>query len=286
MERAEKVIYIFYATAVFGFVALVIRKKFPKVFTPLTVVTLIMGVASLGAGGWISKAGGQIRHPEFRAESDTSTNGATHEHGASEQSHKMQLTDGHQPEMSMSDQTPSTNATPHQHDMSGQPHEKMQSADMSGHQHEMTNSEQTLSTNIAAHQHGASEPSHEKMQPAGASGHKHEMTMPDQAAEKTPMPDTIEGVWKAIPEHHGELESSVKARQFKEVQFHEGMIGDLVKRLGELTPESGVSKIIHALDELKSSAETGSDTVMKIRFKEFEAALAELEQQMKNQQSK
>ena len=293
MERAEKVIYVFYATAFLGLVALVTRKKFPQTATPLAVVTLILGVASLGAGGWISQAGGQIRHPEFRAMSAASTNAESHEHGASAQSHeKMQSADmsGHKHEMTTSDQTHSTNAPVHQHATSEPSHEKMPPADANAHKHEMTTTDQTPSTNTAAHQHGASAPSHEKMPPTGASGHKHETPMSDQTTAKTPMPDTIEGVWKAIHEQHGELEASVKARQFKGVQSPAAMLRDLAKRLAELTRpeqkpgvESGVGKIIQALDELKSSAETGSDTVMKIRFKEFEAALAELEPQMKKQ---
>ena len=66
MERAEKVIWIFYATAFLGAVALVSQKKFPKAAAPLAIVTLLAAITSLGAGGWISKAGGQVRHPEFR----------------------------------------------------------------------------------------------------------------------------------------------------------------------------------------------------------------------------
>ncbi len=66
MERADKLVLIFYATAVLGVVALIGQKKFPKTATPLAAITLATAVASLGAGGWISKAGGQIRHPEFR----------------------------------------------------------------------------------------------------------------------------------------------------------------------------------------------------------------------------
>ena len=292
MGRAEKVIYVFYVTAFLGLVALVSRKKCPKTATPLAVVTLIMGVASLGAGGWISKAGGQIRHSEFRAMSAASMNAESHEHGASGESHeKMQPTDagGHKHEMTMSGETPSANAPEHQHTASEPAHEKMSSAGMS-HKREMSMPRQTPSTNATGHQHGASEPSHEKMQAPEAGGHQHEMTMSDQSVGKTPMPDTVEGVWKAIHEQHGELEASVNARQFKEVQSPATMLRDLAKRLAELTRpeqkpgvESGVGKITRALDELKSSAETGSDTVMKIRFKEFEAALAELKPQMKKQ---
>ena len=66
MTRAEKFVYVFYATALLGIGALVSQKKFPKAATPLAVATLIAGVVSLGLGGWMSKAGGQIRHPEFR----------------------------------------------------------------------------------------------------------------------------------------------------------------------------------------------------------------------------
>jgi hypothetical protein len=215
MERAEKLVYVFYATAVLGLAALVTRKKFPKAAGPLTVTTLIVGVASLGAGGWIAKAGGQIRHPEFR-------------------------------EMSVS----STNAAPH-------------------------------------NQHGASEQSHEKMQPQTGGEHKHGETA-EASADKIPMPETLEGIWKAIQAYRGELETAVDAKNFGEVKSAAQTIGMLAKKLVEVAPadhkpvvESGVTKITHALDELKSSADTGSDTVMKIRFTEFAAALAELEPQMK-----
>lgn len=66
MERAGKLIYVFYATALLGIAALVSQMKFPKAATPLAVVILIAAAASLGAGAWISKVGGEIRHPELR----------------------------------------------------------------------------------------------------------------------------------------------------------------------------------------------------------------------------
>ena len=286
MERAEKVIYVFYATALIGVVALVTRKKFPKAATPLAMVTVVMGVASLGAGGWISKAGGQIRHPEFREASAASINVGPHEHDAPGEAHEqMQPAEaaGQQHKMTMANETTATTAPEHQHTAAEPTHKKMSSAEMS-HKPEMPMPEQTHSTNSVAHQHNASEPSHGQMQTSELSGHQHEMPMSDQATEKPPMPDTLEGVWKAIREQHGELATSVNARQFKAVQSPAAMLRNLARRLTELTRpeqkpsvESGVDKIIQALDELKSSAETGSDTVMKIRFKEFEAALAELE---------
>ncbi len=66
MLRADRLVMVFYATALIGVVALVSQKKFPKAAVPLAVFTLLAAITSLGAGGWISKAGGQIRHPEFR----------------------------------------------------------------------------------------------------------------------------------------------------------------------------------------------------------------------------
>ncbi|MCI0349180.1 MAG: hypothetical protein L0Z53_07125, partial [Acidobacteriales bacterium] len=174
MERAAKLVYIFYATALLGIIALVSQRKFPKAATPLAVVTLFVGAASLCAGGWISKAGGQIRHPEFRADSK-----------------------------------PSTNAAPHRHDASDQSHEKMQHSDASG-----------------GHKPGA--PS-------------------EQAAEKTPLPDTLEGVWKVIHEHHGELDSAVNGKNFSDVRSHAEKLSALAKRLLDVSPadhkpvvESGV----------------------------------------------
>ena len=218
MDRADKLIYVFFATALLAAVTLVSQRKFPKAATPLAIATLVVGAASLAAGGWISRAGGHIRHPEFRGgHGESSTNAAPHDHGASEQ-----------------------------------PHDKMQHSDAS-----------------AEHKHG---------------------TTSEQPAQKTPLPDTLEGVWKAIHEHHGELASSVNTNQFKEVQSHAGMISDLVKRLVEIAPadreavvENGANRMNHALDELKKSAETGSELVMKNNFKEFEKSLSELEQQMKIQ---
>ena len=233
MERAERFIYVFYATAVLAIVALAFSKK-PKASFVLALLTLAMGACSLGIGAWIARAGGQISHSEFREE-------------------------GAPP--------PAMQHTAHEH---------------GGEKMEMTNTS-------GGHQHGTAGQGYETMKPAEASGHKHETT-PEHSPEKAPMPETIEGVWKAIHEHHGELQSAVNASQFKDVPAHAGVIGNLAKHLVELTPsdqkavvESGVNKITPALDELKSSAETGSETVMKTHFKEFEAALEQLEQQMKKQ---
>jgi mono/diheme cytochrome c family protein len=67
-RRGEKLIYVFYALAAVALSAALIPAKAPKTAFPLASLTLIMALSSLAAGGWIGKAGGKIRHPEFRHE--------------------------------------------------------------------------------------------------------------------------------------------------------------------------------------------------------------------------
>jgi hypothetical protein len=81
MERADKLVYVFYGAAGLGIAALVARRKSEKASTVLASLTLVVGIGALGAGGWISYAGGKIRHPEFRPEaSQISTNEHKTEH--------------------------------------------------------------------------------------------------------------------------------------------------------------------------------------------------------------
>lgn len=66
MRRAETFVYVFYGTSLLAAAGLLAHRKWAKAVLPLTIATLVTGAASLSIGGWISKAGGQIRHPEFR----------------------------------------------------------------------------------------------------------------------------------------------------------------------------------------------------------------------------
>ena len=79
MRRAEQFIYFFYATAVLAVAALACPKNFPKACTSLVVLTLALGIVSLGIGGWIARAGGQISHSEFRTGQEPE-NAPAHEH--------------------------------------------------------------------------------------------------------------------------------------------------------------------------------------------------------------
>jgi hypothetical protein len=224
MNRAEKFMFLFYGTAVLGIAGLVTQKRFPKTATVVAVMTLIAAAASAGLGGWISRAGGHIRHSEFRQGSAPSSE--SHEHSSGQPSH----------EMTPHDKMPHTNAAEsHQHDMEGKEAEK-------------------------------------------------------PAPEKASLPDTLEGVWQTIHEHHTQLETAVAARKFSDVQSHAQHLSELTRRLVELSHadhksavENGVNQINQALAEMRQSAETGSESVLKNNFDAFAKKLNELEPQMKKQ---
>lgn len=65
-RRGEQVIYVFCALAALSVVALAAPAKWPRVAMPLSVAVLALSVLCLALGGYVAKAGGQIRHREFR----------------------------------------------------------------------------------------------------------------------------------------------------------------------------------------------------------------------------
>ena len=67
-DRAEDLIYFFYALAVLTAAAILAPIKWPKSSVPLAIIVLLFGSVVLGMGGYIAYAGGKIRHREFRNE--------------------------------------------------------------------------------------------------------------------------------------------------------------------------------------------------------------------------
>ena len=67
-DRAEDLIWIFYALAVLSAIAIAAPIKWPKSSGPLAIAVIFLSAATLGAGGYIAYAGGKIRHREFRNE--------------------------------------------------------------------------------------------------------------------------------------------------------------------------------------------------------------------------
>jgi len=65
-DRAEDLIWIFYALAVLSAIAIAAPIKWPKTSSSLVIAVILLGAAALGSGSYIAYAGGKIRHREFR----------------------------------------------------------------------------------------------------------------------------------------------------------------------------------------------------------------------------
>jgi len=66
--RAENLIWFFYGVGILSVIALIVPIKWPRSSTWLAIAVLVVGTSSLGLGGYISYAGGRVRHREFRNE--------------------------------------------------------------------------------------------------------------------------------------------------------------------------------------------------------------------------
>ncbi len=66
MERADKLIPLFYLLAALAAVGVVAEYKFARAAVPIALIVVILAGGTLAAGGYIAYAGGRIRHREFR----------------------------------------------------------------------------------------------------------------------------------------------------------------------------------------------------------------------------
>jgi hypothetical protein len=78
-DRAEDLIWAFYALAVLSAAAIALPIKWPKLSAPFVIAVILLGAATLGCGTYIAYAGGKIRHREFRNE-PAPPKKAEHEH--------------------------------------------------------------------------------------------------------------------------------------------------------------------------------------------------------------
>jgi hypothetical protein len=65
-DRAHDAEWFFYVTAGLAVASMIANWKFSKPGKWLTIVTLVAAIVCVGLAGWISYAGGKIRHTEFR----------------------------------------------------------------------------------------------------------------------------------------------------------------------------------------------------------------------------
>src|SRR5689334_20401849 len=67
-DRAQKLIYLFYAVAALSAAAIIVPLRWPKSSVPLAITVALLVAITLGAGCYIAYAGGKVRHREFRIE--------------------------------------------------------------------------------------------------------------------------------------------------------------------------------------------------------------------------
>lgn len=65
-NRAHKSEYVFYLMALAALAAWIAHRKSHPSAKPLTWLALALALISVNLAGWISQAGGQVRHSEFR----------------------------------------------------------------------------------------------------------------------------------------------------------------------------------------------------------------------------
>src|SRR6266704_5437794 len=66
MARGEKLIWMFYVLAAVSAIGIAVTVKWPRTFLAVLSVALALSSGTLGVGGYISYAGGHVRHREFR----------------------------------------------------------------------------------------------------------------------------------------------------------------------------------------------------------------------------
>ena len=80
LDRAESAKWAFYALAALAAAAALVPLRWPRAAFPITIAAFVLGVICIGLSGWIAKAGGPIRHSEFRFGAAPSTEQTAHEH--------------------------------------------------------------------------------------------------------------------------------------------------------------------------------------------------------------
>jgi hypothetical protein len=58
--------WLFDVTAAAALATIIAHWKFTRVAVPLVALTLVLAICGVAAASWISRAGGQVRHSEFR----------------------------------------------------------------------------------------------------------------------------------------------------------------------------------------------------------------------------
>ena len=111
----------------------------------------------------------------------------------------------------------------------------------------------------------------------------------DEKEEATKIPDTVEGIWKEIHEHHMELAEVVKGKVLKDVHVHAFAIRDLANALpakaaaDKKTRVEGTAKNIAKLaGNLDESGDANDQAKTEANLKKLDGLLKMLEGQFAN----
>jgi len=88
MARGEKLIWLFFVLAGAAAVGAALTAKWPRPSRIVSISALVLSSGTLGVGGYISYAGGHVRHREFRFEPPPPPRMAEHHHGGEQHEHK------------------------------------------------------------------------------------------------------------------------------------------------------------------------------------------------------
>jgi hypothetical protein len=88
MARGEKLIWLFFVLAGAAAVGAALTAKWPRTSRIVSIIALVLSSGTLGVGGYISYAGGHVRHREFRFEPPPPPRMAEHHHGEEQHEHK------------------------------------------------------------------------------------------------------------------------------------------------------------------------------------------------------
>lgn len=102
------------------------------------------------------------------------------------------------------------------------------------------------------------------------------------------MPDTAEGIVAEIHKHHGEITTTVQAKQLKTVHEHSEAITMLAKALPAKVPadkkarvEGSVKNIAKVADDLHDAADGGDQAKTEAALKKLDGVLKALDAQVK-----
>jgi hypothetical protein len=104
--------------------------------------------------------------------------------------------------------------------------------------------------------------------------------------EVVKIPATVDGIWKAIHEHHMALAATVKSKKLDEVHMHAFAIRDVANALSAKTDDGKKSRVDGALknisklaDDLDKSGDAGDQAATEANLKKLDGVLKVLEAQ-------